>query len=153
MPRKKNPQWPGIEPGFLRLVGQTSCIVRISFFTFYWQLNFLYRFSEKLRISDFMKIPYRGRRVFFPHADGWTNRHDEVNYRFCNSPNAPKNKRVIALTACFEILHITGLSGLSTNGTNMASLLTNIRGLPMAVCLGRSHAVSTQSDYCLGIWS
>ena len=30
----------------------------------------------------------------------------------------------------------TGLSGLSTNGINMASLSTNIAGLPMAVCLG-----------------
>jgi hypothetical protein len=42
-------------------------------------------------MSNFMKIRQVGAELF--HADGWTDTatHDEVNSRFRNFANAPKN--------------------------------------------------------------
>jgi hypothetical protein len=88
-----------------------------------------------------MKICTVGGEFF--HADGRTNRHDEADSRFAILRT--RLKRTSNIPDClFRNTAHTGMSGLSTNGTSMASLSTNIAGLLTAVCLGRSHADGTQ---------
>ena len=48
----------------------SSCKVLVNLVRFWWNLNFLARFSEKTQISNFMKIRQVGAELF--HADGQT---------------------------------------------------------------------------------
>jgi hypothetical protein len=58
--------------------------VSIILFIFYWNLNFLYRFSKSAQISNFVKIHPVGAEIF--HADRppdrRIDRHDEANSHF-----------------------------------------------------------------------
>jgi len=59
-------------------VYRSLCTVPVLLVRFFWNLNFLYRFSKN-RISNFIKICPVGAEFL---ADGLTDRYDEANSRF-----------------------------------------------------------------------
>jgi len=61
-------------------VCRSSCKVSVMFVRFYWNLNFLERFSKNTQISGLMTIRPVGAELF--HADRRTDRHDGASSRF-----------------------------------------------------------------------
>jgi len=65
----------------------SSCKVPFVLVRFWWNLNFLDRFSKKSSNIKFLANPTSGSRVV---ACGRTDGHDEAHSRFRNFSNAPK---------------------------------------------------------------
>jgi hypothetical protein len=65
-----------------------SCKVPVILVTFWWNLNFLNRFSKKSQISSFSKIRLVGAELFL--ADRRTD-VVKLTFPFCNFANASKN--------------------------------------------------------------
>ena len=71
----------------------SSCKISVILVRLELNLTFLYRFSNNTQISNFMKIRPLGAELF--HAEGRTDRHDEINSRPSKFVIAPKKREVI----------------------------------------------------------
>jgi hypothetical protein len=86
-----------IQRDMIKNIYRSSCKVPVIIVIFWWNLNFLDRFSKNIKIRNFIKICWAAAELFHtdrrPDANTW--RSDTVDFR--NFANALKNYSVNAV--------------------------------------------------------